>query len=128
MGKAGFFRPYSYVFDEYYDCVLCPENHILSYATTNREGCREFKSKGYQCAHCPSIERCTESAKREKIWDDYLDRAEDIRHTPKFKALYEKRKETIERVFADAKEKYSVIQITEAYLWSQTGLGLNLLP
>ena len=34
--------------------------------------------------------------------------AEDIRHTPKYKMLYEKRKETIERVFADAKEKYSM--------------------
>lgn len=26
MGKTGSFRPYSYIFDEYYDCVLCPEN------------------------------------------------------------------------------------------------------
>ena len=67
MGKAGFFRPYSYVLDEFYDCVICPENHILNYATTNREGYREFKSKGYSCALCPSIEHCTESAKHEKL-------------------------------------------------------------
>ena len=33
---------------------------------------------------------------------------EDIRHTPEYKALYERRKETIERVFADAKEKYAM--------------------
>ncbi len=33
---------------------------------------------------------------------------EDIRHTPKYSEMYEKRKETIERVFADAKEKYSM--------------------
>lgn len=113
MGKAGFFRPYSYVLDEFYDCVICPENHILNYATTNREGYREFKSKGYSCALCPSIEHCTESAKHEKlvtkhIWEEYVERSEDIRHTPKYKALYEKRKETIERVFADAKEKHAM--------------------
>ena len=42
------------------------------------------------------------------IWDSYLDKAEDIRHTPEYKALYEKRKETIERVFADAKEKHGM--------------------
>ena len=113
MGKAGFFRPYSYVLDEFYDCVICPENHILNYATTNREGYREFKSKGYSCALCPSIEHCTESTKHEKlvtkhIWEEYVERSEDIRHTPKYKALYEKRKETIERVFADAKEKYAM--------------------
>ena len=42
------------------------------------------------------------------IWSDYLETVEDIRHTPKYKALYERRKETIERVFADAKEKHSM--------------------
>ena len=49
MGKAGFFRPYEYVFDKFYDCVICPENHILSYATTSKDGYREFKSKKYIC-------------------------------------------------------------------------------
>ena len=39
---------------------------------------------------------------------DYLELAEDYRHTKKYKDLYEKRKETIERVFADAKEKHSM--------------------
>ena len=42
------------------------------------------------------------------IWSDYLEKVEDIRHTPGYKALYERRKETIERVFADAKEKYAM--------------------
>ena len=113
MGKTGFFRPHSYIFDEYYDCVLCPEDHVLSYATTNRDGYREFKSKSYSCANCPSIGYCTESAKHEKlvtkhIWESYLERAENIRHTPEYKVLYGKRKETIERVFADAKEKHAM--------------------
>ena len=113
MGKTGFFRPYSYIFDEYYDCVLCPEDHVLNYTTTNRDGYREFKSKSYSCENCPSIGYCTESIKHEKlvtkhIWENYLERAEDIRHTPEYKALYSKRKETIERVFADAKEKHAM--------------------
>ena len=113
MGKAGFFRPYEYVYDEYYDCVLCPENQILQYSTTNREGYREFKSKGDICENCPSLGICTESKNHVKsvtkhIWSEYLEMAEDIRHTPKYKKLYEKRKETIERVFADAKEKHSM--------------------
>jgi hypothetical protein len=34
--------------------------------------------------------------------------AEDFRYTPKYAALYELRKETIERVFADAKEKHAM--------------------
>ena len=113
MGKTGFFRPYDYIFDEYYDCVICPEDHVLEYTTTNREGYKEFKSKGYSCEFCPSLEKCTLSRSHEKlvtkhIWSNYLEQAEDIRHTPEYKALYEKRKETIERVFADAKEKHSM--------------------
>ena len=113
MGNSEFFRPYTYIYDEYYDCVLCPENHVLNYATTNRDGYKEFKSKNYVCENCQSLSQCTNSAKHEKvvtkhIWQDYIEIAEDIRHMPEYKRLYEKRKETIERVFADAKEKYSM--------------------
>lgn len=112
-GKKDFFPPQAYVYDEYFDCVICPENQVLSYATTNREGYREFKSKRYICEKCPLRNSCTENAKFEKtvekhIWLDYLETVEDIRHTPKYKALYELRKETIERVFADAKEKHAM--------------------
>lgn len=113
MGKQDFFKPYEYVYDKYYDCVICPENHVLNYATTNREGYREFKSKTYICENCPSRYKCTENSKYEKtvtkhIWSDYLEKVEDIRHTPKYKEMYERRKETIERVFADAKEKHAM--------------------
>ena len=113
MGNKDYFRPYEYVYDEYYDCVICPENKILSYSTTNREGYKEFKSKSYQCKNCPSRSKCTKNAKFEKtvtkhIWSDYLEKVEDIRHAPVYRELYEKRKETIERVFADAKEKHSM--------------------
>jgi len=44
---------YEYVYDEYYDCVLCPQYKVLEYATTNRDGYREYKSKGYICKDCP---------------------------------------------------------------------------
>ena len=113
MSKKDFFKPYEYVYDKYYDCVICPENQVLNYATTNREGYKEFKSKGYICKDCPSKHMCTENAKSEKtvtkhIWSDYLETVEDIRYTPEYKKLYDKRKETIERVFADAKEKHAM--------------------
>ena len=42
------------------------------------------------------------------IWQEYLDIVEEIRKNPLGKALYAKRKETIERVFADAKEKHAM--------------------
>lgn len=42
------------------------------------------------------------------IWSDYIELAEDIRQTPEYADLYKLRKEKIERVFADAKEKHAM--------------------
>lgn len=113
MTKKGFFKKYEYVYDEYYDCVICPNDQILKYSTTNRDGYREYKSDPKVCADCPLRNQCTESKNCQKIvtrhvWEEYLEQVEDYRHTPKYKAIYEKRKETIERVFADAKEKHNM--------------------
>ena len=113
MGNPNFFKPYEYVYDRYYDCVICPENQILKYITTNRDGYKEFKSNPEICKNCPKLKQCTNSKNHQKlvtkhIWMDYLELAEDFRYMKKYKVLYEKRKETIERVFADAKEKYGM--------------------
>ena len=40
------------------------------------------------------------------IWEEYMDQAHHIRYMEGIKELYAKRKETIERVFGDAKEKH----------------------
>ena len=109
MTKDGFFRKYEYVYDEYYDCYICPANKILSYSTTNRDGYREYKSNCKDCESCPDLSQCTESKNHVKvitrhIWEPYMEIAEDIRHTLGMKALYDQRKETIERIFGSAKE------------------------
>jgi len=111
MTKAGFFRKHEYVYDEYYDCYLCPENQVLKYGTTNREGYREYKSNPKKCGNCPSRHKCTGSKNCQKvvtrhIWEDYIELAEDVRHSPEGKEIYTMRGQTIERVFADAKEKH----------------------
>lgn len=111
MTKQGFFKKYEYVYDEYYDCIICPENQVLKYSTTNREGYREFKSDKNICKNCQSRYKCTESRDCVKVvtlhvWDKYLDMAEDVRHSQKGKEIYTLRSQTIERVFADAKEKH----------------------
>ncbi len=35
MTKKGFKKKYEYVYDEYNDCYICPNNKILKYSTTN---------------------------------------------------------------------------------------------
>ena len=104
---------WKYVYDEYYDCIICPEYQILKYSTTNRDGYREYKSNPMICKNCPTREKCTKSKSCQKtvtrhIWNEYIELAENARHTPKYKELYKERKEKIERVFADAKEKHAM--------------------
>jgi Transposase and inactivated derivatives len=104
---------YEYVYDEYNDWIICPEYRSLSYSTTNREGYREYKSKPYICETCPTRQLCTHSRSCQKtvtrhVWQDYLEMAEDVRHSPVGRAAYDLRSQTIERVFADAKEKHGM--------------------
>ena len=111
MTKQGFFKKYEYVYDEYYDCYICPGNQILSYSTTNRDGYKEYKSCGQICKKCPYLKQCTDSKDHVKVvtrhvWEEYLEKAEDIRHTLGNKQIYELRKETIERIFGTAKEQH----------------------
>ena len=82
-------------------------------STTNRDGYREYKSDPNICAACPTRERCTHSKNciktvQRHIWKDYEELADDARYTPAYAQLYKCRKETIERVFADAKEKHAM--------------------
>lgn len=95
--KDGFFKKYEYVYDEYYDCYICPANEILHYCTTNREGYREYKSDKEKCRNCPYLSQCTESKEHVKtvmrhIWEEYLEICEDIRHTLGNSEIYAQRK------------------------------------
>lgn len=119
MTKKGFFKKHDYVYDEYYDCYICPNNRMLSYCTTNREGYREYKSCGAVCAGCPYLTQCTGSREHVKvvtrhIWESYMEMCEDIRHTTGMKDLYAQRKETIERIFGSAKENHG-FRYTQMY-------------
>ena len=113
MTKEGFFRKYEYVYDEYYDCYICPNNQVLKYSTTNREGYREYKSNPEVCECCPHLSQCTNSKSHQKlvtrhIWESYMDFCEELRLSIGMKDLYDKRKETIERNFGTAKEHHGM--------------------
>ena len=113
MTKEGFFRKYEYVYDEYFDSYICPNDQLLTYRTTNRDGYREYKSFGETCASCPYLSQCTQSKDHVKvvtrhIWEPYMEICEEIRHTLGMKELYSKRKETIERIFGTAKENHGL--------------------
>lgn len=111
MTKDGFFKKNEYAYDELYDCYICPNNHVLQYTTTNRDGYREYKSCGYICSSCQYLNQCTASKDHVKlitrhVWESDLEASEDIRYTRGNKEIYQHRKETIERLFGTAKEQH----------------------
>ena len=97
-------KKHEFAYDEYYDCYICPASQILTYSTTNRNGYKEYKSCGEKCAGCQYLSQCTESKDHVKlvtrhVWEEYMEAAEDIRHTIGNRQIYQLRKETIERIF-----------------------------
>lgn len=113
MTKKGFYKKYEYVYDKYYDHYVCPNGEILKYTTTNRLGYKEYKSNSKTCENCQQREQCTNNKKFNKlvtrhVWSEYLEIAEEIRHTELWKDIYPQRSKTVERLFGDAKEKHGM--------------------
>ena len=113
MTMKGGHEWWKYVYDEFYDCIICPEYQVLKYSTTNRDGYREYKSDPKVCANCPTRHLCTNNKDFIKtvtrhIWKEHEELADDARYTPIYQRMYKARKETIERVFADAKEQHGM--------------------
>lgn len=112
-GKQDRYKPWEYSYDPANDTYTCPRGGILRHTTTDREGKRTYRSIPEQCRNCPCKGKCGANEKGQKvytthIWQEYLDLVEQIRKTDRAKEIYAQRKETIERVFADAKEKHAM--------------------
>jgi IS5 family transposase len=91
------------------DGYRCPQGQLLGYATTDRTGYRHYKSDPAVCRTCPLLASCTSSRNATRlitrhVWADARERADAHRLTPWGKRLYKRRKETVERSFADAKQ------------------------
>ena len=95
------------------DTYTCPMGGVLRHTTTNREGKQIYRSNPKHCADCPHKAKCGANEKGQKIlqrhiWQKELDLVEAIRKTDWAKEIYGMRKQTIERVFGDAKEKHAM--------------------
>lgn len=100
-------------YDKYYDFYTCPAGNILEHSTTNRLGYREYKSDSKMCKLCPNFETClSKTAINRKvfrhIWQENLDIVNELRFTNLWKEYYPQRKQTIERIFGEAKERHGM--------------------
>lgn len=120
LGVTGYLRPSkpkgmlpkrAFRYEAQLDVYRCPEGQIIPYTTTDRNGYRHYKSNPSQCRDCPLLASCTTNVKAQKtvtrhVWADARERVDAHRLTDWGKALYKRRKETVERSFADAKQLF----------------------
>jgi len=107
--RDGYFYKREYRYDEKLDVYICPNGQLLRYRTTNREGYRQYQSDPEQCRNCPVRQKCTQSSNATKVvtrhvWEASRERMDQHRLSRVGKRIYKRRKETVERSFADAKQ------------------------
>jgi transposase len=107
--KPGMMRKSAFAYEPEADGYRCPQAQLLVYAITDRTGYRHYKSDPTVCRDCPLLASCTTSANATRlitrhVWQDARERNDANRHTAWGKAIYRRRKETVERSFADAKQ------------------------
>lgn len=109
----GKFTKYRFQYVKEQDVYYCPDLRALVYRTTNRDGYREYACKEEYCSKCILKDKCLSSKSRKKVvyrhvWEEYKEEVIKFTKTEKGKWLYSRRKETIERSFADSKELHGL--------------------
>ncbi len=107
--RPGMMRRSKFTFEHEVDGYRCPQGQLFTYATTDRNGYRHYRSDPAICRACPLLASCTSNAKAQRtitrhVWAEARERMDAHRLTPWGKAIYKRRKETVERSFADAKQ------------------------
>jgi hypothetical protein len=112
-GSKEQYKPCEYEYDPVSNTYTCPLGGLLKHTTTDRDGKRTYRTSPKHCKNCPHKALCGANTKGQKvltrhIWQEHLDLVEELRKTERAKEIYAMRKETIERVFGDAKEKHAM--------------------
>lgn len=107
------FPKWKFHYDKNLDRYVCPNKQELVYRTTNRDGYREYCSDPRACKTCTEVKSCTRSKNYKKVltrhvWEDSKEWVRQNRLTEIGKLLYQKRRETVERSFADSKELHGL--------------------
>lgn len=92
------------------DAYMCPNHKLLVPWNITKDGYIEYKINRSECASCPYATRCIKNygfkTIRRNLYEDCLEKAREYRLSNEGKEIYKLRKETIERVFAEGKEKH----------------------
>lgn len=109
----GLMGKWRFKYDPVEDVYICPAKKRIEYATTTRDGYMVFRSDASVCAQCPLLAECTRSAKHQRViqrhlHEDLRDAARAFLKTDLGQYLAQRRRETVERSFADSKELHGL--------------------
>ncbi|WPC39366.1 IS1182 family transposase [Clostridium sp. JS66] len=110
----GKFTKYRFQYVKDLDGYVCENKYLLKYKTTNRQGYKEYVSNSDNCTNCKYRDKCLTSDKasfrtiRRHVWEDYKEEVFKFTKTEKGKSIYNRRKEKIERSFADSKNLHGL--------------------
>ncbi len=94
------------------DSFTCPNGKLLYKNNISKDGYIEYVISSHDCENCPFKKECLRNYKRKvvrrHIYQDVADMCKNYRLSDEGKEIYKLRKETIERVFADGKEKHGL--------------------
>ena len=111
--KTQSYGKYRFKYNDEFDVYTCPEKHHLYWRTTTRDGYRQYYCDSKICRECPRRSECfgasaTRRMVSRHVWQDDLDAVTAFTKTAKGKRIYNWRKETIERSFAEAKVNHGL--------------------
>ena len=121
-------RKYEFNYIEDEDVYVCPRTGvILPYRNIDKNGYKEYYDRK-QCENCPYLKECCGKNKFRKIRrfidEDVNERARERRLSEEGKNLFQKRKSTVERSFADSKQNhgfryamYKGLEKNQNYTW-----------
>jgi len=122
-------RKWRFKYKKEMDCYICPETGaVLAYTgRTDKNGYKYYSDK-QNCSNCPSLDKCAKKQGyriiRRHIREELNEMNRENRLSERGKALYQMRKEKIERSFADSKQNhgyryamYKGIEKNQNYTW-----------
>ena len=105
------FHKNQFIYDKETNTFTCPNDCILKYSTTNRDGYIIYKSNKNDCINCPLAKQCTNSETgirtiSQHVFFNYMNKVEEYQII--YHDIYMERSKKIERVFANAKENHNL--------------------
>jgi transposase len=117
----------NFTYDQERDVYICPIGCVLPMRNIDKLGYKHYFDKK-QCEGCPLLMTCAGKSNRKEIRrhtkQEVFDRARERRLSDHGKALYARRKTTVERSFADSKQNHGYRYAThrglakvQSYAW-----------